>query len=133
MRWLERILYYIEGRYGIDELTKFLAIIGMLLLAVSNSYEEKWIRLIATVILTYGALRPFSKEITNRQKELQMYQRIKQKCLSILSFRSKDKRDRKDRKVIIVCPTCGQKLRIPKGKKLKIKCSQCGREFIEKV
>jgi hypothetical protein len=36
-----------------------------------------------------------------------------------------------DEKVVIACLSCGQKLRIPKGKLLDVKCARCSKEWRE--
>lgn len=148
MRWLENIFYYFQGRYGrFDNFTKFLILMALVAFALANILSSSLFLYLGVALLAYGLLRPVSKEVANRQKELQAYEGAKRKVsqtwqrLTNFFTNKNQKRSRKQGsqpasrqpnqagKVVIHCPQCVQKLRVPTGKKLKITCRSCGVQF----
>ena len=80
----------------------------------------------------YVYFRMFSKNIQKRYEENMKYLQLKRQVMGRFE---KEKRMIADRKVnhIYKCPTCKQKIRIPKGKgKICITCPKCGTEFTKK-
>src|SRR5699024_1366886 len=152
MHWIERIYYYFKGRYGrFDELTKFLIVSGFILLALATIFSTSILSYMGVALISYGMLRPASKEIPNRQKELASYMKAKRKFQEITgkvtgTFNRKPRNKTSKRrlnkvrpstsslnKVIIECPNCGQKLRAPRGKTLKITCQSCEFQFKQRT
>src|SRR5699024_1401338 len=148
MHWIERIYYYFKGRYGrFDEFTKFLIVSGFILLALATIFSTSILSYMGVALISYGVLRPASKEIPNRQKELASYMQAKRKFQKITDkitgiFNRKTRKKTSKRrinnvrsstssinKVIIECPHCGHKLRAPRGKTLKITCQHCMFQF----
>lgn len=84
------------------------------------------------VAIIYCYFRIFSKNITKRYAENQKYLA---KTYKLRSFFYKQKELMKQRKVyhIYKCPSCKQKIRIPRGKgKIEVRCPKCGTTFIKK-
>lgn len=82
--------------------------------------------------IIYCYFRIFSKNITKRYAENQKYLA---KTYKLRSFFYKQKELMKQRKVyhIYKCPSCKQKIRIPRGKgKIEVRCPKCGTTFIKK-
>ena len=125
----DKIRRFMVGRYGTDELSRFLLTI-ILVLVISNLFIRSslvvWLELLF-LILCY--LRIFSKNTGRRFQENQQFLNIQ--------FRVKERlKNVKPRLVevwkykIFKCPRCGQKLRIPRGHgKISIHCRKCGFEF----
>lgn len=152
MYWIEKIYYYFKGRYGkFDEFTKFLMLSGFILLALASVSSIRILSYMGVALVSYGVLRPASKEIANRQRELASYMKVKKtfqeiidKVTGIFNRKSKHKhsKHRSNRvrtstsslnKVIVECPNCGQKLRVPRGKTLKITCQNCEFPFKQRT
>lgn len=154
MKWIEKIYYYFKGRYGrLDEFSKALVVTGLVVLALHYLLLSRWLGYIGIGFIAYGLLRPASKEIENREKELFAYQKFKGKLASIFrpvgDFFSRKKTKtsaykagrpsqssyRKSSKAtpvetsIVYCPHCQQKLRVPRGKTLMVTCTNCGHRF----
>lgn len=122
-----------NGRYGVDELSKALAITGLIVLALSNFFGGRIVASLGVAFLAYAGLRPLSKQRQNRQKEYAWYIRQKQR---ILTRYYKLKNARAQRKVykFYACPECKQKIRVPKGRnKIRITCPSCRHQFVKKT
>ena len=127
--WLSRVF---SGRYGADNLNRFLG--GVALAALVVSLFVKGILatvfwLLAVVSLVWSYIRMFSRKIDRRQQENLRYMHYKYELTSRLrAFRQRwsQRRDYKFYK----CPHCGITARVPKGKgKIRITCPKCGHEF----
>lgn len=128
--WLRRVM---TGRYGVDQFTWFLLGVAVLLSLLSGVFRQGAFQILSWAVLIYGYFRIFSRNVYARQKEnqalLRLWYRIKNWFI-----RSRGKAaDRRDFR-FFACPSCKQKLRVPKGKgKISITCPKCGREFIKKT
>jgi len=118
----ERFRMFMYGRYGSDKLNFLLLCIGLILSILSSFVED----LAFLVIFSYGLLfwcifRMFSRNIAARQREAAAYTRFKKRFT-----------DRKNR--YYACPSCGQTVRVPRGKgRISIKCPRCGQRFEKKT
>lgn len=133
MQWISKLMFYMKGRYGYDELSKALILLGLVLSIFSNFTGGIILNLLALASIAYGGLRVLSKEKGNRRKELQQYIKLKQTVTS--SYRTYRNRwvQRKAFK-ITKCPSCSQKIRIPRGrKKVRVTCPSCQNKFIKKT
>lgn len=146
MHWIEKVYYYLHGRYGrFDELSKVLLLVGLLVTGLSNFFDITILVYVGIGLAAFGLLRPTSKDKVKRQEELAGYYRMKRKASqSVNNIRhfftrmkpsafSKKKSTQQADKAIIACPNCGQKLRIPTGKTLQITCQSCKFEFRQKT
>lgn len=127
----EKLYRFMQGRYGSDQFNRFLMILVMICLAASL-FGIRPFYMIGIVILVYAYFRIFSKNIYKRRAEnsayLQLEYKVRQKIATL-------KRDMGQRRThhIYKCPSCRQKIRIPRGKgKIEIRCPKCGQTFIKK-
>lgn len=125
----EKLMKFMYGRYGNDELNQFLfkVVFACLLLSflggrtsIGNLFYNIGILL---VVLIY--FRMFSKNYSKRYAEKE----------SFLAFSNKVNRRRQEKKsyAFFKCPSCKQKVRVPKGKgKISIHCPKCNVDFIKR-
>lgn len=128
----ERITRFMSGRYGADELSRFMLAVCFICLIVNMFTGVGVVYLLALVLLFVCYYRMFSRNYTKRYAENQKYLSCKEKCLSAVGM---TKRQREQRKIyhIYHCPSCRQKIRIPRGKgKICITCPKCKKEFVKK-
>ena len=118
----EKLIRFMQGRYGVDQFTKFLMGVALVCMILSLFTRSMVWSFLILLLLVYCYFRMFSKSITKRyaenQKYLQMTAGIRRKWASF-------QRDMKDRKThhIYKCPGCKQKIRVPRGKgKIAIRC-----------
>lgn len=129
----EKIMQFMQGRYGLDEFSKFLnkVVIGLLILSIFVRGNDIFFY-IALGLMVYMYYRVYSKNYQKRygenQKYLEYSRKWKYDCEKI-------KRQWQERKEyhIYKCPSCHQKIRIPRGKgKIEIRCPKCSERFIKK-
>ncbi len=125
----EKLQRFFMGRNGMDDLNKFLMGVWLALWIVELFTGSGILSLLSFVLLIYLYFRMFSKNLHKRYQENTKFLNIKNKIA--YKFRS-EKSMMKQRKThhIYSCPTCKQKIRIPKGKgRICITCPKCKTEF----
>lgn len=133
VQWIQKMMVFMNGRYGFDEFSKFLVFIGLVFSLLSNFIGGTVVSAVGFAFVVFAGLRVLSKEKNNRLKELQRYIKIKQR---IVTRYYKIKNSWTQRKVYkyTKCPECKQKVRVPKGKnKIRITCPSCQNKFIKKT
>lgn len=123
---------FMSGRYGTDELSKFMLAVCLVLLVINIFTGVQGVYLIALVLLGVCYFRMFSRNYVKRSEENREYLdtvwKIKNWFLKKKNriIQSKDFH-------IYKCPSCGQKIRIPRGKgKICITCPKCRNQFEKK-
>ena len=125
----EKLQRFMMGRYGMDAFSKFLMIVWLILWGIDLFIDSVILSFLSIGFLIYMYYRIFSRDIQKRYQENVKYLNIKNRVLS--KFRS-EKNMMVQRKThhIYKCPTCKQKIRIPKGKgRICITCPKCKTEF----
>lgn len=131
----EKLMRFMQGRYGVDTLTKFLLIVGLVLVFISAWFTDviagAVLYILGWVTVIYTYFRVFSRNVTKRYAENQAFL---SRTYKIRSFFTGQKNMWKQRRVyhIYKCPGCKQKIRIPRGKgKIEVRCPKCGTTFIK--
>lgn len=126
-----------ENRCGLDELNNFIMLIGFIYV-VAALFTEKWIfTLVGAAFIVLCYLRVFSKKLDKRKKENDFYMKYMGSMVAIterlkLVARMKIKTLQDKEYAYFVCKTCGQIVRVPKGKnKVSIRCPKCSHTFIK--
>ena len=128
----EKLIRFMQGRYGTDALSKFILGLALISIVLSVFFPKGPFHVLSTLLLIYCYFRMFSKNISKRYQENMIYLKYQNKVTA--RFR-KFKSEMQQRKThhIYKCPTCRQKIRVPKGKgKIAIRCPKCNNEFIKK-
>lgn len=132
----EKLIRFMQGRYGIDQLSKFLLITGLAVVLLSAFFGENAVSMLLYIfgwgVVIYCYFRIFSRNVQKRYAENQAYL---MKTYKIRNWFQNQKNIWQQRKVyhIYTCPSCKQKIRIPKGKgKIEVRCPKCGTTFIKK-
>ena len=132
-RFKDKMARFMYGRYGMDQLSRNLSLICLVLLIVTMFVRNNVIYMIALVGIVYTYFRVFSRNISRRSEENEKYLKFHYKVvgkLNKIKFRITDSKTHK----IFRCPSCSQKIRVPRGKgKISIKCPKCRIEFIKKT
>ena len=129
----EKFYRFMQGRYGNDEMSKFLLGISMALIILKLLTKSVIFDLLFWVCLIYSYFRMFSKNYSARYAENQKFLAMKNKWMYKWE---NHKRMREQKKIyhIYNCPYCKQKIRIPKGKgSIIITCPKCKEKFIKKT
>ena len=122
-----RLYYFMQGRRGTDQLSRFLMNIALVLILVTF-FTRKYaavtllIDLLVLALLVYTNFRVFSRNLYKRELENNRY----------LIWRNNLKERKKYK--YFKCPKCGQKMRAPKGSgKIRVTCHQCNTSFKKNV
>ena len=128
----EKFQRFMAGRYGVDELSKFLNIVLLVLLILSIFIRSGILYLLALGILIYSYFRMFSRNISKRYEENQKFVNFRYR--SVVKWNNFKKRfaQRKEYR-FYHCPQCKQMVRVPRGRgKICITCPKCRTEFVKK-
>ena len=127
----EKFYRFMQGRYGNDAFNQFLVVLILACLALSFLFGNVFY-VLGLVGLFYMYFRMFSKNIYKRSGENQAYLGIYNKVKYGFQKRFQFLKQSKTHH-IYKCPSCSQKIRVPKGKgKISIRCPKCGNEFVKK-
>ena len=140
----EKIIRFMQGRYGNDKLNQFI-MAAALLLCLLSLCGAKFGYILGIAGLVYTYYRMFSKDISKRSAEntkylqyiehLSDFSKWPNNAGYIKSKTSQYKRELAQRKThhIYRCSSCRQKIRIPRGKgKVEITCPKCRNKFVKK-
>lgn len=127
----EKIQRFMMGRYGSDTLNKFLFGVTLVLLITSVLFDSNFLNLLALLLLVVCYVRMLSRDVQKRYNENVKFLNMKK---DFFGFFRREKFYFEQRKThhIYKCPTCKQKIRVPKGKgRICITCPSCKTEFIK--
>lgn len=128
-RMKEKFQKFMMGRYGVDAFSRFLLGAVIVLWVINIFADSRILYSWSLLLLLYSYYRMFSRNTTKRYQENQKFLSIKSKILSKLKFKNGQTKQPKTHH-IYKCPTCKQKIRIPKGKgRICITCPKCKTEF----
>ena len=132
MRFRDRVVRFMYGRYGADQLGKTLVWIS-LAFSIAGMFSLPIFSLLSLVLLIWMTMRMFSKKIYKRQKENAVYLRLTAKPKNWFKLQKNKMRDRKTH-VYKKCPHCKATLRLPKKKgKHIVCCPKCRKDFEVKI
>lgn len=122
---------FMIGRYGVDDLNRFLNIV-VLLLIILGIFTSRYFTYLGFILILCEYFRVFSRDINKRSKENVFYlnQKIKiDKWAANIKIRFSQRKTHR----FYTCPSCKKTVRIPKGKgTVMIKCPACNTEFKRK-
>ena len=130
--WMQRAM---AGRYGVDQLNRFLTVFAMVMLILSMFFKSAlslvfW--LLAIVSLVWSYARMFSRKLAKRQAENNAYLTLRYQITRKTTAR-RQRAAQKRYYRFYKCPRCGVTTRVPKGKgKIRITCPRCGESFVRK-
>lgn len=133
MNMREKLIRFMQGRYGVDSFSKLLTGVGLAVVLLSMVFRgSNLLYLLGWVVIIYAYFRMFSKNISKRAAENQAYlnRTYKLRC----KFAGLKNRFTQDKQYhIYKCPSCKQKIRIPRGKgKIEVRCPKCGTTFVKR-
>lgn len=126
----EKMVRFLRGRNGVDDLGIFLIVSSFVLLLISMLLDGFALSLIACGLLIYAYFRVFSRNVPARQEENRRYLSERER----LRFRFQSKKlefgVRKTHKYLR-CKKCRKKMRVPRGKgKIEVTCPHCKEKFV---
>lgn len=137
-RKLQQFMY---GRYGVDELSRFLLGVCIVCILLNLFTRNSFFYLIDLTLLIICYMRMLSRNFAKRRAENDRYLAWSYKIRNTswlknisTSWRKTVRRIAQSKDFhIYKCPTCGQKIRIPRGKgMIRITCPKCRCQFDKK-
>ena len=125
---LQRFMY---GRYGSDQLNVFLIVAYLVLLLLSGLPGLRLLETISFLLMVWSLFRMLSRNYAARRAENAKFLKLVGPVVRWYRLRRTILRDKEHR--YFKCPSCGQQLRVPRGKgEITINCRSCGASFQEK-
>lgn len=127
----DKLIRFMQGRYGIDSFGKCILGIGLAAIVISWFSDSAAFPLLTWVCIFYTYYRMLSRNIYKRSAENQAYlaRTYKLRCFFA---RQKNMLAQRRTHHIYKCPSCRQKIRIPRGKgRIEIRCPKCSATFIK--
>ena len=118
-RFTNRMIGFLQGRYGGDGLNRFLSVLCMVLVAVSfilrllpiSIWPSLGTSILAFLLLLYTSFRMFSRNIAARRRENARFYAVTRKLTG--PFRRAYRRRRDPDHIYRKCPHCKKTLRLP--------------------
>ena len=130
---MNRFRQFMYGRYGVDNFSRFLIYTSVIMTLLGTLSRINLLISIAYIPLVYSLYRTFSKNINKRIQENYKYFTIRDRYKHKFNQLIARLRGSKTHK-FYTCPSCKQKIRVPKGKgKICITCPKCRAEFIKRT
>lgn len=125
----EKLIRFMYGRYGMDKLSKHLIYGAVIVSLVSIFLPFEILYFISLAMMIGGYYRIFSKDHAKRYREAAAYERFLAKVKKGPNQLKYEMEQRKDYR-IFKCPSCKQRMRIPKGRGMvEIRCRKCSAMF----
>jgi len=140
MKLNDRIARFFYGRNGVDQLSRFVnwvAVILLLLSIIANSFISATVGSVSCALgilgIIYFVFRTTSKNIQKRRLENERYLNIKSRIHEWFLLQRNRIKYRKTY-IFFTCPSCRCVLRVPRGKgNIRITCHKCGEMFVKKT
>lgn len=129
MRFREKLVRFMAGRYGGDRLNNFLLAAVMLIIAVNIFVNSLVVSVIYILLWGWSIFRMMSRNIYKRQAENAKFLKFWNPVKGHFKLMKNKWRDRRTH-VYKKCPQCKAVLRLPKQKgNHTVKCPKCGSRF----
>lgn len=130
MKWFQN---FMRGRYGADQLSFALLILYFIITVISMLIGIPVIGYISLILVVICYFRIFSRNVYKRSSENAKFMRLINPALSKFKTKKKEFSERKTHK-FYNCPSCKQRLRVPKGRgTITITCPKCKTKFDKKT
>lgn len=130
---------FFSGRYGADELSRFLSVCGCICILLSLALRDNgsFLKLLfsaaALALLVFCYVRIFSRNFARRREENRKYLSYRNRFLGSLRLLKSCFLQRKEF-AFFRCPSCREIVRVPRGKgRIRITCPRCGYAFEKKT
>lgn len=132
MGFREKLQRFMYGRYGVDGLNQWMTYTVLVLLILNMFLKWLPITIVADTLLILSIFRMFSRNTIKRSQENAKFYQMKRKIADWFKGKVNYVKQLKHYH-IYKCPSCKQKIRIPRGKgKICVTCPKCKTEFIKK-
>ncbi|MBQ8970374.1 MAG: hypothetical protein IJ873_01995 [Lachnospiraceae bacterium] len=126
-----KLAQFMVGRYGMDQLSQMIAGVCFIFIVLGMFVARPVFSLLTLLLIILMYFRVFSRNISARYAENQKYLTFTARLRASLNRGRTRLLDLRTHH-IYKCPSCGQKIRVPRGKgKIEISCPKCLTKFIK--
>lgn len=130
---MNKIRMFMVGRYGTDQLSMAILILGMILTFIGDLIKSPIMINLSYLAFILCAYRILSKNIIARKQENNKFLKLWNPLRNSMQSKFMQLKQRKDYKYF-KCPNCNQTMRAPRGKgKIAVTCQKCKTKFIQNV
>jgi len=131
MNWLSN---FFAGRNGLDPLTMFLLVVCFVFSLLLRTTNWLVFGLLYYLLLLYCIFRALSRNLPARQEENRRFLAWAVPARARISALWRARKSGETTYRYFKCPSCGEKLRVPKHRgKLRITCPKCRTQFEKKT
>ena len=123
MNFINKLQRFMYGRYGIDDLYKFLFKVYIILLIINIFIHHYILFILETILIIIIFYRIFSKKIYKRNKENQIYLKMRNKIVQ--PFKNIKKKYHDKNHIYKKCHHCNVILKLPLPESRGIKHTRC--------
>lgn len=133
MTFKERVIRFMSGRNGPDQLYNFLIYVCLGLVVINIFVQSYILSIIYALLFSYSIFRVFSRNIYKRRTENAKFIKLRSRLASPFKLMCAKWKDRKTH-VYKKCAHCKKVLRLPKKKgEHTVNCPVCHRKFNVKI
>ena len=133
MSFKEKFMRFMAGRYGADQLSRFLMFAAIALVVVNIFLRSGILWLLGVAALVCVYFRMFSRNYDKRRRENERFLQLKYRLTGGARNWLDRQKQRRDY-AFFRCPSCRAMLRVPRGKgKIRVTCRKCGNAFERKT
>ncbi len=132
MKLKDRFIRFMYGRYGVDSFGKFTIWGSLILMLIAGMVTIRGIlSWLAWAGIIYSYFRMFSKILQTAAEKSKYLP--DDTGIRTFFYRQRNMITQRKTHHIYKCPSCKQKIRVPKGKgKIEIRCPKCNTRFIKR-
>ena len=135
--FFEKIMIFMQGRYGMDSLNGFILVLSFVIWTVNifvfNRLAHYIIMVVQLLLVALFIFRMLSRNVTMRSAENRRFQKVYEPVKNWVQLTYKRIRDRKDYRYL-KCPVCKAQLRVKNIKgRHNVRCPKCRSEFEKKI
>lgn len=129
MRFRDKLVKFMAGRYGVDQLSNFIFAVVMIIIVINIFVNSIILSVVYMLLWGWSIFRMMSRNIYKRQKENAVFLKLWNPVKGYFKLMKNKWRDRKTH-VYKKCPKCKSVLRLPKKKGTHtVKCPKCSERF----
>ena len=135
--FLQKVMIFMQGRYGSDQLNISILVVVLVLNLVNvfvfNFIASLVISLIGYALIVFAVFRMLSRNIERRRAENTAFLPVYNAVTGWFKLTVKKFRERKEYRYV-KCPVCKAQLRVRNVKgKHTVRCPRCSNEFKKKI
>ncbi|MGI6755115.1 MAG: BRcat domain-containing protein [Atopobiaceae bacterium] len=129
----DKITEWLRDRNGVDVISNISVAVAILVIVINLFVHASTLSLVAIALLLYAGFRISSRNVNARREEVEHLMVILGPAAAWVKDPKAAMKEAKEYRHLS-CPTCGQRVRVPRGKgKVRVTCPKCKNKFDAKA